>query len=207
MDIDFRQCVALDIDTAVPLIYSSGPAQFRYVFSVAHEGQALEFLRYAFQKGKGQFGYLNHTAVIENGQQVGVGAAWSSDQNVAFLLSSAMQIFSFYGFLNGLKVVMRGLKIESIVKPAKKGVLYLGHLGISPSMQGKGCGRKLIAYFSDEAKRRGISKSGLDVVENNQRAKVLYQSLGFKDVERNEARLESQFGLVLSHDYMELEIA
>ena len=36
MEIKFRQARISDIDAAVPLIYSSGPDAFEYIFSVMH---------------------------------------------------------------------------------------------------------------------------------------------------------------------------
>ncbi len=206
METRFRPSTAEDIDIAVPLIYSSGPAQFRYVFSVNYEDQALDFLRYSFVRGNGQFGFRNHTTVLADNQPVGIGALWTSNSNVGFFICSVVQIFAFYGLINGIKVSLRGLRIESVVKPAAKNKAYLGHLGIHEKLRGKGLGRQLVGYFLKDAKNRGLSRASLDVESDNRRAKKLYQGLGFIDVNRNASSLKNTFGYVLDHFYMEAEL-
>lgn len=206
MQAEFRKCTADDVDVAVPLIFSSGPAQFTYVFSVTHKDQVLEFLRYSFLKGKGQFGFKNHTAVLLDGKQVGIGALWTSKSNLYFFITSASQIFAFYGLWNGLKVAIRGLRIETIVKPARKNVSYLGQLGIDESKRGQGLGRQLINYFFEETKALGLSKASLDVECENRRAKKLYEGMGFQDVAENVSTLKNKYGYVLNHFHMEVNL-
>lgn len=206
MQAQFRPCTAQDADISVPLIFSSGSAQFRFVFSVTHHDQALEFLRYSFLRGKGQFGFSNHTAVLFDGEQVGVGALWTSKSNVDFFIRSALQIFAFYGFWNGLKVALRGLRIETVIKPVRKNVSYLGQLAIHESMRGKGLGRQLISYFFEATKTLGLNQASLDVECENRRAKKLYEGMGFKDREENVSTLKNEFGYVLNHFRMEVDL-
>lgn len=54
--LQFREAGPGDAGEAVPLIYSSGPAAFDFVFG--HKAkQALEFLHFAFLDGAGEMGY------------------------------------------------------------------------------------------------------------------------------------------------------
>ena len=56
----FRAATADDAEAAVPLIHSSGPAAFEYVFAVPGRGDARDFLMRAFVDGAGEFGWRNH---------------------------------------------------------------------------------------------------------------------------------------------------
>jgi hypothetical protein len=96
--LSFRRCDADDASDAVPLIYSSGPDVFRYVFSARRREEAISFLTQAFRDGRGQFGCVNHIAAVEQGRVVGVGATWSRADTSRFTLTSLRQILGYYGF-------------------------------------------------------------------------------------------------------------
>ena len=48
MSLQFRPARAEDVDAAIALIYSSGPAAFDYVFAGTPKGSAQDFLRKEF---------------------------------------------------------------------------------------------------------------------------------------------------------------
>ncbi|MFP6596406.1 MAG: hypothetical protein VCC01_03025 [Candidatus Hydrogenedentota bacterium] len=60
MQIQFRPAIPEDVEQAIPLIYSSGPAAFDCIFSHKTPINALEFLRRTFIKPVGELGYQNH---------------------------------------------------------------------------------------------------------------------------------------------------
>lgn len=49
--------------------------------------------------------------------------------------------------------------------------------------RGKGIGKKLLSYIIEKARERDYCKVTLEVRDDNDNAKKLYQSLGFKDTE------------------------
>jgi hypothetical protein len=72
MRLQFRPATPADAELAAPLIHSSGPAAFDYVFDVVGRAGARDFLRYAFADGPGEFGFRNHTIVAHEDQVVAV---------------------------------------------------------------------------------------------------------------------------------------
>ena len=76
MSLHFRPARAEDVDAAIPLIYSSGPAAFDYVFAGTPKGSAQDFLRKAFVSGAGQFGYRQHWLGEQDGQVVAAGTVY-----------------------------------------------------------------------------------------------------------------------------------
>ena len=65
------------------------------------------------------------------------------------------------------------------------GALENGHVGcfdivVEEKSRGRGLGKALMKAILNESKRRGIHTSYLQVMDNNERARNLYQGLGFK---------------------------
>ena len=216
MTLVFRSCQPSDVDGAIPLMYSAGPDAFRYVFSVDYPEQAIDFLRYAFVKGVGEFGYKDHVVALENNTIIGLIGRRSASQNLTYTVAAVKQIFGFYGFLTGLKVIIRGLRFEAIVPPPSKGRVCLHNLGVSPDYQSQGYGQKLIEHFilnervANEkiANKKPLNATHvcLDVAATNPRAKALYQRLGFVVTKHRKGGLKNKYGRGVDHETMEVEL-
>jgi ribosomal protein S18 acetylase RimI-like enzyme len=203
--IAFRPAAAEDVEPAVALIYSSGPAAFDLVFSHGRPNGAQDFLAYAFRQGGGEFGWRNHVAGVEAGRVVAIGAGWDGKQSIAFTLAAARQIFGFFGPVKAWGVILRGLKVESVIRPAGAGELfYVGHLGVDPAMRSRGLGAQLVAHLLASAS--ACPKAVLDVNVGNPRAQALYERLGFIVTATRVSKLHSRYGSVGDHRRMEKQL-
>lgn len=202
----FRPCRAQDVDAAIPLIYSSGPAAFNYVFCDSGEQQAQEFLRHAFVRGDSEFGYRQHIAAVMDGEVVAVGAVRNHTQNLRFTVAALMDIVRFYSPLAAARVIVRGLRTEMIISPPKAGVGVIYHLGVAEACRGQGIGRELVAELLRTVQQEKLQVAALDVAATNPRAKDLYQRLGFNAQRTTKSKLQSSFGQVVDHTYMELHL-
>ncbi len=201
--IAFRACLPADAALAVPLIISSGPDAFDYIFADTCLEQTTLFVSKAYQQGGMELGYGVHTALLFNGRLVAVAGLWSSKQVVPFTWAGITQIFRYYGPIAGLRVIIRGLRMETVVKPPGRGIAYLGHFGVSPELQGQGLGTLLIHHLIEQAKQQGFSTAALDVSSANPRAQKLYEQLGFRVRKANPADYRSALGKIVEHRYME----
>jgi ribosomal protein S18 acetylase RimI-like enzyme len=205
--IALRAARATDADSAVPLIYSSGPAAFDFVFSHPRRGQPLDFLRYAFIDGRGEFGYRNHSVVELDGSVVGVGAGYSGATALPFTLAAARQIVGRYGILAGPAIILRGLRVERVVPPPlARDLFYIGHLGIAPNLRGRGIGRQLTDYLLQQGRARGFKRVALDVSTANPRAQALYERIGFRVTADNHSTLRNRYAIVPAHRRMEMAL-
>ena len=199
----FRAATVQDVAAAVPLIHSSGPAAFDYVFALPGRGDAQAFLRRAFVDGAGEFGWRNHLVGELEGVVVAVGAGFGGEAALAFTLAAARQILVHYGLRHAPGVIERGLRVERVIPPPARGMHYLAHLGVSPGLRGQGIGRALI----DELIRRGLQhgrrRMVLDVATSNPRAQALYQRLGFAVTGERRSTLANTQGTVPDHRRME----
>lgn len=179
MPLHFRPARSDDAEAAVPLIYSSGPAAFDYVFGGTPKGTARDFLCKAFVSGAGQFGYRQHWVGEQDGRVVAVGTALSGEVNLRNMRVAAGQIMGFYGPLHCWKVLWSGLQMERIVLPPPKCTFYLAHLGVNRASTGQGIGTQLIDYLLQQGRDAGFSITALDVSAGNPLAQRLYERLGF----------------------------
>ncbi len=206
MPVYFRPCKPEDAAVAVPLLFESGPKAFRYVFSNDSYNEALDFLHYVFVREDSQFSYQHHMAIEVDDQIIGVGASWQHKDNFRFMLAALKSIIAFYGLLVGFSVIIRGLKIESVMLPPAKEVVAIGHIAVQFEVRGKGYGARLMNYVIERAKQTGLPLAGLDVAETNPGAKMLYERLGFIEKRFTKKELVTDYGEVVGHSYMELSL-
>lgn len=201
--VQFRQAAPEDAPQAVPLMHSSGPAAFDYVFAVPGYSDAQAFLRQAFVDGAGEFGWRNHVVGELDGAVVAVGAGFGGATKWPFTLAAARQILGHYGWRHAAGVIARGLKVESVIPPPTGAMHYLAHLAVSPSWRGNGFGSALVGHLLDTARATPRGPVILDVATTNPDAQRLYQRLGFEVVGERCSALANGQGRVPDHRRMQ----
>lgn len=199
----FRPASAADSDAAVPLIHSSGPAAFDYVFAVPGRGDAQAFLRHAFAAGAGEFGWRNHCVGELDGRVVAVGAGFGAETHWPFTLAAARQILGFFGWRHAPGVIARGLSVERVIAPPSGDMHYLAHLAVEPALRGQGIGQALIDHLATQAGALGRTRLALDVATTNPRAQALYARCGFMVTGERPSSLANARGQVPPHRRME----
>lgn len=205
-ELSFRPCLAADVYAAVPLIYSSGPEAFNYVFCSRHEQEAQDFLHHAFVNGRSEFGFQQHLAALIDDEVVAVGALRTQPESAGFMLAALRDIHSFYPIRHMPGVILRGLRTERVIRPpqANRGLIY--QLGVKPERRGCGIGEQLIQQLIIRAQVQSLTHVALDVADHNPRARALYLRLGFKPRIIRHGGFSSSFGSVGSHECMEMPI-
>jgi ribosomal protein S18 acetylase RimI-like enzyme len=195
----FRAASRADVADAVPLIYSSGPAAFDYVFNNGGTRDAQAFLRFAYLHGGGEFGWRAHRIAEMGGQVVAVGAAFDGRTVTRFTIAGALQIWGFYGAIRAWGVMVRGLRVEAIIRPPHAQEYYLCHLGVREEMRGRGIGARFMGHLLEglDAKRHRCAT--LDVAVTNPRAQLLYERLGFEVEALRASKLQNRRGRVADH--------
>ena len=201
-NLELRPSQPSEVTKAVPLIYSSGPDAFEYVFK---NGQvsAQDFLSHAFVRKGGEFSYDNHYSLYLNDKMVGIGSVFDAKQAGTFTTTDALNIFRFYKW-KSLRIIQNGLRIEKIIKLPVKQEIVLAHLGVLPDLRSQGLGTKLIHSLIEKANTTAESRFVLDVSEENPRAKSLYDRLGFVVTKKIDSTLRNKFSYVPNHFRMEL---
>ena len=58
---------------------------------------------------------------------------------------------------------------------------YINQVAVAPAFQGRGYGKRMLAFLLGKAEEMGMKACTLEVRVSNERAKRLYRSLDFKD--------------------------
>ena len=201
-NIELKKSQASEVAIAVPLIYSSGPDAFEFVFKNS-QVSAKDFLSFAFVQAGGEFSFDNHYSLYVDGKMVGIGSVFNAKRADTFTKFDALKILRFYQF-RSLPILKNGLQVEKIIKLPKQQEIVLGHLGILPKLRGQDLGTQLIAQLMQKAAKTANSRFVLDVSEENPRAKALYERLGFTTTRKINSSLKNKYSYVPNHFRMEL---
>jgi ribosomal protein S18 acetylase RimI-like enzyme len=203
----FRDATPADAAEAVPLIYSSGPAAFDYVFNLGNSRGAQEFLRFAYLQGGGEFGWRNHRVAEIGGQVAAAGAAFDGRAVLRFTIANSLQILRFYGPIKAWGVMVRGLRTEAIIRPPRAQEYYLCHLGVQEELRGHGVGTYLVRNLLEGLDPNRHRCATLDVAVTNPRAQLLYERFGFAVSALRKSALKNRRGRVADHYRMSRDSA
>jgi ribosomal protein S18 acetylase RimI-like enzyme len=195
----FRAASPADVAAAVPLIYSSGPAAFDYVFDIGSTRSAQEFLRFAYLEGGGEFGWRIHRVAEIGGQVAAAAAAFDGGVVPRFTIASALQILKFYGPIRAWGVLLRGLRTEAIIRPPRAEEYYLCHVGVRQELRGHGIGTRFMRNLLQGLDADRHRCATLDVAVTNSRARLLYERLGFGVRGLRSSQLQNRRGRVADH--------
>ncbi|XDD46863.1 GNAT family N-acetyltransferase [Leptospira sp. WS39.C2] len=198
--VTIRSAKIEDLDQILPLIHSSGPIAWNFVFQ---EGNltAFDFLRSSYGKRGNTISYTNHFVAEKDGKVVGSILQYTQPSFLFLTAGTAFRILSLYKW-KATKVMARGLKTETVIQPPKPKCLYLGHIAVSESSRNQGIAKQLIEFMIQKNPKFKIIS--LDVSTENPSAIGLYQKLGFKIKETRSPN--GWEGKIPSHYYMEKEI-
>lgn len=195
----FRAATPADVADAVPLIYSSGPSAFDYVFDTGKPRGAQEFLRFAYLKRGGEFGWQAHRIAEIGGRVAAAGAAFDGRAVLRFTIAGALQILRFYGPIRAWGVMVRGLRTETVIQPPRAKEYYLCHVGVREELRGQGIGARFMRHLLEGLDADRHRCATLDVAVTNPRAQLLYERLGFVVEALRASKLRNRRGRVADH--------
>jgi hypothetical protein len=182
----FRPAREGDASACAPLMFASGVREFGFFLGESAE-ECCAFLAFAFTSKSGRFSYRRHrVAVTEDGRIAAVLAlhdgrtTWFDDPHVALML------LLFFGVRRTIRMLLRGLVLESELPAPKKSQTLIAHCATHETMRGTGVFSSL---FSNTL-HAGLMGEGpgrevvLDVLVSNTRAYDLYRRLGFVELPR-----------------------
>ena len=177
--IELRVAAAGDAEAAVPLILSSGPASYEYVFGLP-DRPARDFLVFAFRDGGGFAGCHNHYVATLDGRVVGTGAFYGVAEHGRMAREALGQTTRHYGMLGALRVVRQSLPVSNMMPAPADDALYIANLAVAEDFRSQGIGARLLAQARTLAEADGKRACELDVSVRNPRAEALYARTGFQ---------------------------
>ena len=201
LDVRFRPSKPADAAESVPLVYSSGASSFDYVFTTGTR-DAKSFLRTALSLPEGEFGCATHVVGTLDGRIVACGAGWSGGGGLRFARATVVPIIRYMGLATA-GAYRRGMHAVAVMPDPKPAEFYIGHLGVDPSLRGRGIGEGLISYLLSLGRDADARTAVLDVSVENPRAQALYERLGFRVTATRPSSYANASGRIPGHRRME----
>ncbi len=174
-----RRAVALDMDAGVALIYAAGEKLVKYIFGNQDEALAMRYLRMAWRRGHGQYGFNNHWVAEVNGEVAGLVSCWHDQLPTNFDSETMASITDLYSHQHAIDVVMRSREYADEIPPPRSHEFAIGHVAVFEQFKRHGVATALMNHMLMEARRFNKDVMILDVENTNVGAQAFYSSIGF----------------------------
>lgn len=121
----------------------------------------------------------NCLVALCNGKLVGIMGFQTSQGG--FIQPSLKTMVRIYGMPGGL---FRLAGLAMLYHSTRSDEFYIDGVAVAPEMRGKGIGRHFFGILESMASEAGKSRISLDVIDINDRARALYEKLGYKELNR-----------------------
>nr|WP_319384909.1 GNAT family N-acetyltransferase [uncultured Roseibium sp.] len=135
------------------------------------EARALTFFEDALDPA------FSFGAVSRDGTLLGLAGYKTSDG--AFVNGTLARMTDVYGRFGGL---WRGMVLDLLERRTQPGALLMDGIFVNEAARGKGVGTALLQAIFNKAAEDGLNRVRLDVIDRNDRARSLYERMGFNPV-------------------------
>lgn len=163
-----RQALPSDAAAAAPLLLAAMQGIAYQLTGASEESEVLGQLTKLFHIEDNRLSYQNVLVKEKEGNLAGVLLAYHGSEAVRL----------DQPILERLRSLNRGSEIR-ISQEADKDEYYIDSLAVSPNARGKGIGQELIQAAEKKAAASGYARIALIVVQENPRARALYERLGY----------------------------
>lgn len=121
----------------------------------------------------------NHAICAFDGNNRLVGLAGFKTSDGSLTGGNMHDIARVYGWIGG---TWRALLLSALEREVTPGVLLMDGICVDAAARGQGVGSALLAAIKDHGRQSGLGSVRLDVIDNNRRARALYERQGFSAV-------------------------
>ncbi|RQR39210.1 GNAT family N-acetyltransferase [Burkholderia sp. Bp9142] len=186
----FRAACADDAAACAPLVFASGVGEFGF-FLGESDARCTAFLREAFRSRHGRFSWRRHRVAVGADGSVHAVMAIHDGRRTRFDdVHVAWALVRFFGVRRTIGQLLRGLVLETEIPAPKRSQILVAHCATDERRRGTGI---FTALFRDALDAGALPSDGsrdivLDVLTRNERARVLYERIGFVALTRRRAR-------------------
>lgn len=172
-----RNGEASDAEELCDLIFSTAPVLLPYLFGNAN--QANDYIKQALTREDGQYSAVRHRVAYEQQKVLGCIAIWTNSLPSSFYWHTELSLTELLTPEQVLHIARVNHLIAEVFSAPTKDQICIGHFAVSPELQGRGIGKKLLSYAFQEARRENKKQLVLDVDINNEDAVNFYIGMGF----------------------------
>ncbi|WP_236849307.1 GNAT family N-acetyltransferase [Burkholderia diffusa] len=186
----FRAACADDAAACAPLVFASGVGEFGF-FLGESDARCIAFLQQAFRSRHGRFSWRRHrVAVGADGTVHAVMAIHDGRRTMFDDVHVVWALARFFGVRRAIGQLLRGLVLETEIPAPKRAQILIAHCATDERQRGTGIFTALLrdALASGALPDDGSRDIVLDVLTRNERARALYERLGFTALPRSRPR-------------------
>jgi ribosomal protein S18 acetylase RimI-like enzyme len=198
--ISIRRAVPEDAEACAPLILASGPELFAYMMGSGAD-RLLDIIRRLFVVPRHAFGYDRAEVASVGDEVVGCLVAYPGSQERSLDARAGAASLHTLTLRELAHALYRMPGFANLVPRLEPSDYYIQNLAVTEKMRGHGIGTRLLTWAEEEATRTGCDRLAIDVVEENPRARALYERLGFclLHTTYTRGRLRRDTGITASH--------
>nr|WP_321849304.1 GNAT family protein [Burkholderia diffusa] len=186
----FRAARADDAAACAPLVFASGVGEFGF-FLGESDARCIAFLQQAFRSRHGRFSWRRHrVAVGADGTVHAVMAIHDGRRTMFDDVHVVWALARFFGVRRTIGQLLRGLVLETEIPAPKRAQILIAHCATAEQRRGAGIFTALLrdAFESGALPDDDSRDIVLDVLTRNERARALYERLGFVALTRSRQR-------------------
>ncbi|WP_322024769.1 GNAT family protein [Burkholderia sp. BCC1977] len=186
----FRAACADDAAACAPLVFASGVGEFGF-FLGESDARCIAFLQQAFRSRHGRFSWRRHrVAVGADGAVHAVMAIHDGRRTMFDDVHVVWALARFFGVRRTIGQLLRGLVLETEIPAPTRAQILVAHCATDERRRGTGIFTALLrdALATGALPNDGSRDIVLDVLTRNERARELYERLGFAALARSRQR-------------------
>jgi ribosomal protein S18 acetylase RimI-like enzyme len=177
--ITIRPATTADAQVGTDLIYMTMSRLADFLLGSGDPQNAKATLTRLFLKHQNRFSYQFTDIAEVDGQAAGLLLSYPSGIMKNLEIPMALQLLKISGLVEFIRFVHNALPLSQI-KEAGFGEQFINNVAVLPTFQGLGIGSQLLAFVEGKAKTTGLGMSSLCVDIDNERARRLYERLGYQ---------------------------
>lgn len=163
-----RKATPVDADFAAELIYEAIGDVAHTLTGTTDPHEAIRIMSQFFAQSGNRLSYENAVIAMDEDKPMGLALFYHGSQTEKLDRPFVEHVERVTG------------KAPHLVKEARDDEFYLDTVVVRGEYRGKGIGTVLLEAFEKESVRRGHEKMAMLVDEENQRARKLYESIGYR---------------------------
>jgi ribosomal protein S18 acetylase RimI-like enzyme len=181
-EIRVRPCMPSDAPAASDLILLSMGGLGEFLMGSGDAERAKEVFSSLVAWRRNRFSHEFADLVEMDGKAVGLGLGYPAGRMKRLHLPMALQLLRIYGGLEYFRFLRRACPLVGS-KEAESREFYINSVAVSPDLQGRGIGKRLMSCLEEKARGWGLDKCSLCVEAGNHGAKGFYERCGYQTVE------------------------
>jgi ribosomal protein S18 acetylase RimI-like enzyme len=174
-----RPATVADAQVGMKLIYMTMSRLADFLLGSGDSQKAKATLTRLFSKRQNRFSYQFTDIAEIDGQVAGLALSYPSGMMKNLEIPMALQLLRISGLVEFIRFVRNALPLSQIAE-AGAGEQFINNVAVLPNFQGQGVGSQLLAFVEDRAITTGLGMSSLCVDIDNERARRLYERLGYQ---------------------------